>query len=308
MCGYADRRRARAGLAAGRIAFGGSATPPPQWTTARPGRRTWGVFDGGRLLAKAMDREQAQFFGGRSVPTAGVAGVAVAPELRGTGLGRTVLTALLRGARERGAVLSSLYRTTPGPYRSLGYEQVGVLRWASLPTAALIGLRVPPSVTLHAATADDVPAIRALRRDVARAGTGAMDRTGPLYDVDPAVELAGTDGASIAVENGTVTGFMTWDRGRGYDAKAILTVDELGGVDAGGDHGAARQPGDLGSGGPYAAPMPARAGPGRAHRFLRGRVGAVGGSMDAPVGRRAGGGRGSRVAVPPRRRGHHRAC
>ena len=175
-----------------------------------------------------MDREQAQFFGGRSVATAGVAGVVVAPELRGTGLGRAVLAALLHGARQRGAVLSSLFRTTPGPYRSLGYEEVGAQRWTALPTAALSNLRVPAAMTLRAATTDDAPAMRTIRHEISRTGAGAMDYRSPVYDVDPAAELADVDGTTLAIDtDGAVQGFSTWDRGPGYDAKAVLTVDEL---------------------------------------------------------------------------------
>ncbi len=111
-----------------RIAFGGPPTAPQGWATERAGRSTWGMFEHGRLVAKAVDREQHQWFGGRVISTAGVAGVAVVPERRGAGLARTLLTQLLEHARERGAVLSTLFRTTPLPYRRLGYEQVGALR------------------------------------------------------------------------------------------------------------------------------------------------------------------------------------
>src|SRR5215212_2104757 len=76
-----------------RIAFGGDREAPPGWLRDRPGRVTWGAFgEGGRLVAKAMDRDQAHWFGGRLVPASGVAGVVTVPELRRAGLGRTVLT------------------------------------------------------------------------------------------------------------------------------------------------------------------------------------------------------------------------
>lgn len=116
-----------------RLAFGLPGEPPPGWLTERPGRHTWGIFDTGRLVAKAMDREQGHWFGGRLVAASGIAGVVVVPELRGIGLGRRVLTTLLAAARERGAAISTLFRTTPAPYRRLGWEQVGSLTWTALP-------------------------------------------------------------------------------------------------------------------------------------------------------------------------------
>ncbi|MFD0592990.1 GNAT family N-acetyltransferase [Catellatospora coxensis] len=63
----------------GSVVFGYHASPAPEDFSLVPGRVTWGVLDGDRLIAKAVDREQGQWFGGRIVPTSGVAGVAVAP-------------------------------------------------------------------------------------------------------------------------------------------------------------------------------------------------------------------------------------
>ncbi|MFD0596862.1 GNAT family N-acetyltransferase [Catellatospora coxensis] len=88
----------------GSLAFGYHEQPMPEtWNSNSPGRHTLGVFDpAGRMVAKAVDREQGQWFGGRIVPTSGVAGVATAPELRGRGLGRLVLTRLLEGRASAG--------------------------------------------------------------------------------------------------------------------------------------------------------------------------------------------------------------
>src|SRR4051812_46315312 len=75
---------------------------PANFTVEGPGRRTWGVFDGDRLVAQAVDRAQHHWYGGRRVPASGVASVATAPDVRGRGLARIVLTALLADARDRG--------------------------------------------------------------------------------------------------------------------------------------------------------------------------------------------------------------
>src|SRR5687768_10513571 len=108
----------------GSLAFGYHDRPMPEsWSSDTPGRYTLGAFDSsGRLVAKAVDRAQQQWFGGRAVATCGVAGVAVAPELRGKGLARQVLTRLLADARDRGAAISTLFPTVPFPYRRLGWE------------------------------------------------------------------------------------------------------------------------------------------------------------------------------------------
>ncbi|MER6595245.1 GNAT family N-acetyltransferase, partial [Micromonospora purpureochromogenes] len=65
----------------GRRAFGSDPQPAPQATVAVPGLTRYGAFDDtGRLLGKAVDLHHEQWWSGRAVPAADVAGVAVAPE------------------------------------------------------------------------------------------------------------------------------------------------------------------------------------------------------------------------------------
>jgi predicted acetyltransferase len=205
---------------------------PAGWGSDVPGRRSLGVFDSaGRLVAKAVDREQGHWFGGRLVPATGVAGVAVVPELRGSGLARLVLTRLLTDARDRGAVISTLFDSTPFPYRRLGWEEVGVLTWRALPTLALAGIRKPEHVTLRPAVEADVPALRAVYQTVARAGAGMMERSGPVFAASPAEVLAAFDGVTVAVgEDGAVEGYASWDRGPGSDAAGRVSVTDLIGL------------------------------------------------------------------------------
>jgi predicted acetyltransferase len=215
------------------VAFGYADRPmPADWSPEVPGRVHWGVFDeAGRLVAKAVDREQGHWYGGRIVPASGVAGVAVAPECRGGGLVRTVLTPLLAHARERGAVISTLFDTTPFPYRRLGWEEVGALTSIALPTTALTVVRAPKDVTLRPATESDVPVLHELYRTVARAGAGMMERSGPMFTSTPQELLAAFHGLTLAVAaSGTVEGYASWDRTSGYDTGGKLTVYDLIGV------------------------------------------------------------------------------
>ncbi|MEV4280020.1 GNAT family N-acetyltransferase [Actinoplanes xinjiangensis] len=219
--------------ALGSLAFGYHEQPMPEdWAADSPGRRTLGVFDpAGRLVAKAVDREQGQWFGGRIVPTSGVAGVATAAELRGRGLGRLVLTRLLQGARERGAVISTLFDTTPGPYRALGWEEVGALVYYTVPTRVLAEIRLDPGTTLRPATEADIPAVDDIYREVARTGTAMMERSGPAFAETPERLLADYHGFTVAVDDtGTIVGYARWDRGPGYDASGKLSVDDLIGL------------------------------------------------------------------------------
>src|SRR2546423_5734277 len=67
-----------------------------------------------------------QWFGGRPLRTAGISGVTTLPEVRGTGVGDELLRALLLQARDRGAVVTSLFPATVPFSRHLGYEYAGM--------------------------------------------------------------------------------------------------------------------------------------------------------------------------------------
>ena len=104
-----------------------------------------GRFDGGRLVGTALYHDMRQWWHGRAVPMAGVAGVKVAPEYRGQGVGRALMTALTELMAERGYPLSVLYPATMTIYRSLGWEIAGHRHEAVLPSAgAVLAGAVPP--------------------------------------------------------------------------------------------------------------------------------------------------------------------
>ena len=59
-------------------------------------RRCLGAFDGDRLVGTALYLDMRQWWYGRPVPMAGVARVMVAPEDRGQGVGRALMTGARR--------------------------------------------------------------------------------------------------------------------------------------------------------------------------------------------------------------------
>ncbi len=210
-----------------REAFGG---PPQQVDALRwhDGIRRWGVFDGATLVGKLNDRDYLSGIRGRDVPTAGIAGVMVVPEYRGRGLAGRLMTHALRAARERGAAVSTLFRTVPGMYRTLGYEQVAEQVVGEYPAGALSRLRVPAGIVGRRATAADAPAIREVYRRVVDEGSCLLTRTGPNFAATDDELLAAFDGISLACgENGEVHGYASWQRGNGWGSGAALEVSDL---------------------------------------------------------------------------------
>jgi predicted acetyltransferase len=114
--------------------------------TAASGRY-FGAFDGGTMVASARYLDLRQWWHGRVLPAAGVAGVKVAPHEQGRGLGRALMTALLEQAAGRGYPLAVLYPATTPLYRSLGWEMAGGRYEAAIPARSLRSL-VPPDPLL----------------------------------------------------------------------------------------------------------------------------------------------------------------
>src|SRR5215470_11652668 len=92
-----------------------------------------GAWDGEALVGSARLHDMRQWWGGLALPMAGVGGVKVAPEVRGRGVGKALMTELLAIMSQRGYPLSVLYPATARLYRSLGWEFAGGSYQATVP-------------------------------------------------------------------------------------------------------------------------------------------------------------------------------
>lgn len=107
------------------LAFGGPRVHLDPATMAVAPDDTLAAYHSGRLVGTVAVHAYHQWFGGRSVPCGGLAGVTIAPDQRGRGLARTLLIEAAETMRARGQVISALYPTTASLYRSLGWEVAG---------------------------------------------------------------------------------------------------------------------------------------------------------------------------------------
>lgn len=104
-------------------------------------RRVVAAYDGDLLVARALIRPFAQFWGGRVLPMAGIAGVIVSPEYRGRGVGTALMSAVVERGRELGCPLSVLYPATVQVYRKTGWEIAGTQPRITITTRILRELR-----------------------------------------------------------------------------------------------------------------------------------------------------------------------
>ncbi|MGH3251623.1 MAG: GNAT family N-acetyltransferase [Trebonia sp.] len=160
-----------------------------------------GAFVDGAPAGAAMLHDMWQYWLGHPVGCAGVASVKVAPEHRGRGIGRTLMTELLNLIAERGYPLSALYPATMPIYRSLGWELAGAKHKFRIPARSLRGLAEPDASARGAGAGHQDVALR--RAGPADAATvikviGESHRTahhaGPLtWDEAPAGRWLGRE-------------------------------------------------------------------------------------------------------------------
>jgi predicted acetyltransferase len=209
----------------GRLAFGGGPPRPgpAEVGLPRPARTGWGAFDpSGRLVGKAVDVHHDQWWAGRRVAAADVAGVAVVPEARRAGVARRLLRALLAGARDRGAAVSALYPTASAVYRAGGWAVAGAARIVDIRTADLVAFRPEPGLTVRAGSPGDLAAVHGLYTAIARHRHGLLTRDARPDPVD--VLPDGADGLTLVEEGDRLAAAALWQRYPGYGRDSVLTV------------------------------------------------------------------------------------
>ncbi|MBS0189864.1 MAG: GNAT family N-acetyltransferase [Phycisphaerales bacterium] len=121
------------------LAFAGTLDGVTKWLTDNGIENIRVVREGRQIPACLRRISMGQFFGGRSVPLVGIAGVATAPELRGKGHARRMMESCVREMREEGAALGGLYASTQALYRQSGFEQAGHRFITRIPLVRLLG-------------------------------------------------------------------------------------------------------------------------------------------------------------------------
>lgn len=165
-------------------AFGSPVEEVPLWfdRAGHPNLRV--VRENDRVLGGLLRVPMAQWFGGRSVPTNGVAGVAVAPEARGAGVAADMMRAFLRETLARGVPLSTLYPATVLLYQRVGYERAGVRNRITVLAERLVGPRATASdgrLSVVPLGGED-PELLALAAAFGARRDGALDRGPYIWD------------------------------------------------------------------------------------------------------------------------------
>ncbi|MDQ6657377.1 MAG: GNAT family N-acetyltransferase, partial [Actinomycetota bacterium] len=186
------------------------------------------AFDGDELVATVIAREYSSHFAGAEIATCGIAAVTVKAEHRGRGLLADLFQAAFAAALARGEVISTLFPTAPRIYRKFGYELVGERCTVEIPSSALANIAVPQGIRVRRATAFDFAAIERVYHTWASGQHGPLTRSGPNFTTTADEFIGEFNGVTVAVDfAGQVVGFVSWDRGQGYDSAATLRVSDL---------------------------------------------------------------------------------
>lgn len=184
--------------------------------------RAVGAYSGTRLVAIARINDFTQWWAGRSMPMAGVAGVVVAPEHRGQGVGTALMHGVLERARALGYPVSALYPATIPPYRAAGYELAGVEHKITIVPDAVRELARRPGVEIRRATSADT-------KEVLEIMNGLHERhrdSGPImFPHDGWVdELEDEDNFSYLTDDGFL--MYGWDGSGGLQVHTLVGGSE----------------------------------------------------------------------------------
>lgn len=203
---------------------------PPRDPNGR-GRTTWvATFDGG-VVASVADIAYESWWWGSRLPTSGIASVKVAVEHRGGGLVRRLFDVAHARARERGALVSTLFPTAPGIYHSLGYEVIGSYdEQVELPTVAL-GEGGRGTGRLVRGGEADLPTLRGLHAAWAEGHNGPLVREGAPFPTEGT--FSGMEVTIVQNTAGAPRGYVIWNREGGYSTpEATVRVHDFVALDA----------------------------------------------------------------------------
>lgn len=158
-----------------------------------------------QVVAGLIAIPMGQFFGGASIPTVGVAGVGVTPEMRGRGVAKWMMSTFAEESRAAGFALSSLYGATTRLYSAVGYARSALRARLEIDLHMLEPLRVPPG-TVTSQVQGAPPEVHALYTEWARHHPGHLDRSPGLWNrvTSPRFQTTRT---FLVHEDGRLTGY-----------------------------------------------------------------------------------------------------
>lgn len=166
-----------------------------------------------------------EFFGGKSVPLIGIAGVGVAPEARGKGVAGQMMAELIKEMHLEGAPMSGLYPATQPLYRRVGYEQSGH-RFETKLAARLIDCR-ERTMTIRPIEDADQDRVKECYAKFARMHDGMMDRGPYLWARVKTMREVNYSGFAAVTESGAIEGYLYLAQTRKPNGRQDMDLTDL---------------------------------------------------------------------------------
>jgi predicted acetyltransferase len=182
------------------------------------------VYQNQRVVAGLGCIPMGHWFGGKSVPAAGITVVGVAPDTRGSGVGSMLLSSTLRDLREQGYPLASLYPATLRFYRRFGFERAGNRITYELPLD-LVDV-APSPLTLEPFGPESYEVVRAIYNEAAQRSAGLIDR--PDWMWQRRLEAPGRQVYRFLAKRGDkAEGYIVYTQGSRTDPITVLDTMSL---------------------------------------------------------------------------------
>ncbi|HZO17129.1 MAG TPA: GNAT family N-acetyltransferase [Polyangiaceae bacterium] len=165
-----------------------------------------------------------QFFGGRSVPMVGFAGVGVTPSARGTGAATQLMHHAIRELAAQRVPLSCLYPATLPLYRRAGYEIAGSLHVVTLQGRDLA--RSERSLAIRAFEPADEAAVQNTYRSYAALRDGWLDRGPYVWERTRRVENGAMTHGHVFCDESGIEGYVFY-RHRRTDHGFDLQISDM---------------------------------------------------------------------------------
>jgi predicted acetyltransferase len=209
-------------------AFAVPDTDRARWTTETDPDGLLAAFADGEIVGALRVLPFAQWFGGRSVPCAGLASVVVRPEHRGKGVAPQLLGAAVERSRDRGLAVATLHPATVRLYRRCGWEIGGDFAVRTVEGRSLESLPPGDADRIRRIDRTEALLLRACYDRAASASAGWLDRPASWWERVEAdafrdqhyVYAVDGDGDDLA-------GYVVFRQRQRDDWGFSLTVDEL---------------------------------------------------------------------------------
>lgn len=203
-------------------AFAFPAEQAPAWLRIAKHENVRVARDGKRAAGCLIVIPMGHFFGGRSVPTVGIAGVAVSLEARGRGVARALMEETLREAAKKKVALSTLYPATQTLYRRVGYERAGKLCEVTVPTHLFTAPRT--ELVSRALVPRDSAAVEKLYAESARDRNGWLDRGSYMWSRIRKPRGKPTYGVGFFTKKGALEAYVHFVNARPEDSSFYTVV------------------------------------------------------------------------------------